>query len=342
MSGGGDRLASADGERTSFGATTLPLEQHEALHKARRLQWVGLAYLLSCVVVVYLAMGSSQAMKVAWVEDLLSLIPPIAFLIAIRRTRKPPSVSHPYGHHRTVGAAHLAAAVALLAMGVFLVVDSASGLIAGEHPPIGTVRLFGHTFWAGWLMVAAMVYTGVGPVILGRLKQPLAKTLHDKVLFADADMNKADWMTAAGAILGILGIGIGLWWADAVAALGIALSIVKDGVQQLRSAVDDLLDAEAHTHDDKAVHPVVDDVLAVLRDRAWVQRGGIRVRDMGHVFHAELFVVPVGDRALLEQCEELTRAVRALDWKLRDTVVIPVTELPEGVRAHPRGSQVEH
>ena len=147
---------------------------------------------------------------------------------------------------------------------------------------------------------------------------------------------------AAATILIAIGIGIGLWWADAVAALGIALSIVKDGVQQLRSAVDDLLDAEAHTHDDKAVHPVVDDVLAVLRDRAWVQRGGIRVRDMGHVFHAELFVVPVGDRALLEQCEELTRAVRALDWKLRDTVVIPVTELPEGVRAHPRGSQVEH
>ncbi|HRL81685.1 MAG TPA: hypothetical protein PLK46_15340, partial [Propioniciclava sp.] len=30
--------------------------------------------------------------------------------------------------------------------------------------------------------------------------------LHDKVLYADADMNKADWLTAAGSIVGILGI----------------------------------------------------------------------------------------------------------------------------------------
>lgn len=330
MSTAGDRAM------TSFGSTTLPTEQHDALRRATRLQWIGLLYLVSCVVTVYLVMGSSQAMKVAWIEDLLSLIPPIAFLVAVRQARKPPSVSHPYGHHRTIGAAHLAAAVALLAMGLFLVYDSGSGLLAGEHPPIGTMRLFGHTVWSGWLMIAAMVYTGVGPVILGRLKHPLSKSLHDKVLFADADMNKADWMTAGAAILGILGIGVGLWWADAVAALTIALSIVKDGVQQLRSATEDLLDAEARTYDDEAVHPVVDEVLALLRDRPWVQQGGIRVRDMGHLFHTEVFVVPLSDRATVEQCEELTQAVRALDWKLQSTVVIPVRELPDGVRTSPR------
>ena len=156
-------------EAMSFGATSLSPEQQRALRRAKRLEWVSLAYILSGVVVVYLVMGSSQAMKVAWIEDLLSLIPPIAFLLAAHRVRLPPSPAHPYGRHRAIGTAHLAAAVALLAMGLFLVYDSGSGLIAGDHPPIWTMQVLGHTVWSGWLMIAAMVYTGVGPVILGHL-----------------------------------------------------------------------------------------------------------------------------------------------------------------------------
>ncbi len=31
------------------------------------------------------------------------------------------------------------------------------------------------------------------------------------------EMNRADWLTAGAAILGVAGIGVGLWWADAVA-----------------------------------------------------------------------------------------------------------------------------
>ena len=328
------------GTQQSFGRTSLPEEQRTALRRAKALEAGGLVYLVSCVVIVYLVMGSSQAMKVAWIEDLLSLIPPIAFLVAVRRARRDPSVSHPYGHHRTVGAGHLAAAVALLAMGVFLIYDSGSGLLKGEHPPIGSVNLFGQTVWSGWLMVAGMVYTGVGPVILGRLKMPLAEQLHDKVLFADADMNKADWMTAGAAILGVLGIGMGLWWADGVAAIVISLSILKDGWQQVSGAVGDLLDSEARTYDDSDVHPVIDDVLRVTRDRDWVAEGGCRIRDMGHVFHAEVFVVPIGV-ASVEQCEELATAVRSLDWKLEDVVVAPVSELPPGIRTDPRGLQRE-
>lgn len=71
-----------------------------AMRRARHLQVLGLIYLLSCVVVVYAVMGSSQAMKVAWMEDLLSLIPPLSFLYASYRCRRPATVEHPYRHHR--------------------------------------------------------------------------------------------------------------------------------------------------------------------------------------------------------------------------------------------------
>ena len=46
--------------------------------------------MVTAVAVVMATMGSSQAMKAAWVEDMLALIPPLAFLIAVRRARKQP------------------------------------------------------------------------------------------------------------------------------------------------------------------------------------------------------------------------------------------------------------
>src|SRR5690606_7773637 len=140
------------------------------------------------------------------------------------------------------------------------------------------------TVWAGWPMVAVMAYTLVVPVILGRLKLPVAEQLHDKVLYADADMNKADWMTAGGAIVGVLGIGIGLWWLDPVMALLISASILNDGFRNVTSAVAGLMDKTAQTVDMKEEHPLVRQIDDYLSTRPWIGQHRTRVRDMGHVF----------------------------------------------------------
>jgi len=315
---------------TTFGSTQLPEEQEAHLRRAVRLAWLTIAFLLTAVTAVYLAMGSSQAMKAAWAEDMLSFIPPIAFLVAVHRTRKPPTPEHPYGYHRAVGIGHLVAATALLAMGAFLVFDSASGLVKGEHPPVGLMEVGGTVVWSGWLMIAVLAYTAVPPVLLGRAKMPLARSLHDRVLYADADMNKADWMTAVGGIVGVLGIGLGLWWADSVAALFISGSILYDGVRNLRTAVTALMDARAETYDGDDPHPLVREIDEGLTGLPWVAQARSRVRDQGHVFHAECFVVPVpGHDPTLAELAAARRTVRTLDWKLDDTVVVPVEELPE-------------
>ena len=191
----------------TFGATELPERQAATLRKAVRYEWITIAFLAGAITLVGLVAGNSQAMKVAWAEDMLSLAPPIAFLIAVRIIRKPPTAKRPYGYHRSVGVGHLVAAIALTTMGTLLIIDSAVGLVTAEHPSIGSVQLFGQVFWLGWLMMGAMVVTGVPPVLLGRVKMKLAEALHDKVLYADAKMNKADWMTALSSFVGVAGSG---------------------------------------------------------------------------------------------------------------------------------------
>jgi cation diffusion facilitator family transporter len=314
---------------TSFGHTELPDEQRQALRRAVRLEWWTIAFLVSAVTAMYLVMGSSQAMKAAWLEDMLSFVPPIAFLVAVRIARRRPTGTHPYGFHRSVGVGHLVAGTALVAMGAFLVWDSGTGLLAQEHPPVGTAELFGRQVWGGWLMIAALAYTAVPPVLLGHAKMPLAESLHDRVIHADADMNKADWMTAVGGIVGVAGIAVGLWWADAVAALFISGSILHDGVRNVRTAVGALMDNEARTVDGSRPHPLQGEVDDTLGRQPWVAAARSRIRDQGHVFHVESFVVPRGDEPpTFEQLEDARRAVVALDWKVQDLVLVVVPELP--------------
>lgn len=318
------------------GQDLLPEEQRRLLGKAIRVEWISLLGGMVCVVLVASLAGQSQAMKAAWIEDALSLLPPLAFLIATRRLRRPPDARNPWGHHRSIGVAHLVASVALLTMGAFLIIDSTMTLVLVEKPPVGIMVVFGHALWSGWPMIAVLALTGAFPVVMGRIKAKLAEPLHDKVLFADADMNKADWRSALASVVGVIGIGIGWWWTDSVAAILIATSILKDGFTNLRAAIAGLTDARPMNYDDAEPHPLVSEAEHRARQEPWVADAIVRARDEGHVFHAEVFVVPRRDRDAAgdhapggaEDCEQLRDAIAGLDWKLHDVVVVPVTHMP--------------
>jgi len=267
-------------------------------------------------------------MKAAWIEDVLSLLPPLAFLVAARFRDRPPMDRFPYGYHRSVGVAYLTASAALLAMGGFILYDSATVLVRFEHPSIGLIELFGQQIWLGWLMIGALLYSGLPPVLLGRAKQRLAAQLHDKVLYADAEMNRADWATAGAAILGVIGIGAGLWWADAVAAIVISLDIVHDGYGNVRTAVHDLMDRRPTTYDHAKPLPLVDQVEEHLRAIPWVARAEVRLREEGHVLVGEAYVVLVGSPGdVLQLVERTTRAIEDLDWRLHDVAVVVLPRL---------------
>jgi cation diffusion facilitator family transporter len=319
----------------------LPEELLPEQRKAVRLEWLTLAYMLSAVVLLALTLGQSQAMKAAWIEDLLSLLPPAAFLIASAMRTRDPSAKFPWGFHRSVSVAYVFAALALLVMGAYVFFDSAFKLVTAERPPIGVIQLFGEEIWLGWVMIGALVYSGLPAVFLGRAKLKLADELHDKVLYADAQMNKADWMTVSAAIVGILGIGVGLWWADAVAAIFISLDIVHDGWKNVRASVHDLMDARPRRHDAREFHPIVDRIEDELRKLDWIEDGAVRLREEGHVFTGEVLVVPREDDHLVDRLEELTHHLLSLEWKVYDIVVVPVREIdiPSG-DGRPRSSAV--
>ncbi len=312
----------------------LPDEQRRALKSAVRWQIFTICYTICTITIIAFVMGSSQAMQTAWVEDMLSLLPQVSFLVAIPFVRRRPNREHPYGWHRAMGIGHLLAGAALLGVGAHLAIDAAgglvSGIVTGERAEIGTLQILGHSVWQGWVMVAVMAVILVGPIWLyGPAKARIAPVLHSKLLHADADMAKADWQTTVASIVGVLGIGAGLWWLDGAAAIFIAIGIVRDGAGNCSAAVQDLMDRRARSYDGRRPHPLGGMILSYLRRQSWIADAGIRLRDQGQVFHVEVFVRPVAGEVSMERLAGVSEGVAELDWKIQDVVVVPADPIPD-------------
>jgi cation diffusion facilitator family transporter len=311
---------------------SLPADKERLLEKVSRLEWISIFLILTIVGVMYMAMGSSQAMKTAWFEDILSLVPPFAILLSYRCRNWKPNERFPYGFRRAGDIAFLTSAVALSVLGLSLLYGAATSLLRAEHPTIGTTEIFGKSIWMGWLMIAALTYSVIPPAVLGWLKKPLAEQLHDKTLHVDAAMNKADWSTAVAGILGILGVGFGWWWSDAAAAAFISVEILRDGFATIGLAAADLMDERPTRLGSHQPHPVIGELLEFLEGLDWVDSAEVRLREEGHVFAGEAYVVPHCLDQLPERLDDASRQVKEKFWQLYDVVITAVPQLDDSGR----------
>jgi len=180
-------------------------------------------------------------------------------------------------------------------------------------------------------MLAALVYTGVPLVILGRMKLKLAPKMHDKVLFADAKMMKADWMAEGATAIGVIGTGFGLWWLDPLAAALVSADILKDGVGTLKTAISDLIDRRPEKTDKSGPEEMPDEIEAFLQKLDWVDGAKVRMREEGHNLMGEAFVIAKPETPdLVMKLETAGEQAKALNWRIHEIVLVPVTSLPEG------------
>jgi|SRR4051794_196094 len=303
----------------------------QELRKAHRLAWVSIAYILSTIVMLFFVLSGSQALKTEMTGEFLSLIPPALFLIGDRISRREPDTRYPFGYERAVSAGYVGAAVALLMVGVYLLGEGAMKLGMREHPTIGGFPLFGHVIWTGWLGIAVLLWSGIPAHFLGRAKRKCAETLYDKTLAADADINAADWQSAAAAIVGLIGVSFGLWWADSAAAVLISLEIIRSGWTELRTALGDIMDRRPAKLGSKEDDPIPDRITEFLKRQSWVDDVIVRVRERGRELTAEAHVVPRSGQLSVEEVSKAGELACDIDPRLADVTIAPVKEMPADV-----------
>ncbi|WP_260929183.1 cation transporter [Novosphingobium sp. 9] len=278
-------------------SNSLPTELRNTMRAAIRLEYWNLFWTSTIIVVMGLVLGQSQTMKTAWVEDTLGVVPPIMFLIAAHMELKGErSKRFPFGFERVNGLGFFVAAVALTAVGLLLLYNAVVALVTADHATVGSIALLGYDFWLGWLMIAAQLYSLIPPILIGRKELPLAEQLNDKLLHTDALMNKANWLTGAAGLAGVIGLGFGWWWSDSIAAAIISIDVISDGVKALRSSTAELIDGSPRALSSPKLSGDALKLEERLRDE--FPNAIIRLRETGRLIRAEVHGVyaPEEDR----------------------------------------------
>ena len=303
----------------------LPRDKQQALARACRIEWLTLILRISVIAALYLALGTTQALTAIWLKSLWALLPPVAFLVACRVERLQPRPRFPFGFYRAGTIAFLSGALALSAMGLYLLYVGLRSLITLKHPALGAWWSAPALDWAGWPVLAALAYSMLVPVVAGRSRQRLAIDLHDKGLYADATMGRASWLAGGAAIVGVLGLGLGLWWADFVATLIIGADILRHGLRHLYTAVCDLIDEVPRKLGTNTIDPLGATIRNHLESQPWVSDARVRLREEGRRLTGVAFVCPHTDTdALVSRLARARADIEALDWRLLDFELVPV------------------
>lgn len=118
--------------------------------------------------------------------------------------------------------------IAFLLLAAYVAFEAVRTLINQEAPeasPVGIVLTS--------VSIAVMLW-------LARAKRRVGEALGSRAMLADAQQTYACWYLSVVALVGLaLNAIFGLWWADPVAALGITVLLVREGVEALRGEDDD-------------------------------------------------------------------------------------------------------
>lgn len=151
-------------------------------------------------------------------------------------SKRHPTAGYPYGYERAEDLAGLGVALVIWASALFAGYQSYQKLIADTgttHLPAG---------------MAAAVIGMVGNFAVARYKAHVAKQIQSTTMEAEATHSWLDTVSSLGALVGLIGVGLGYRWADPVAGFAVTLFIAHVGFEVIREIVHHLMDGVEPEH----------------------------------------------------------------------------------------------
>ncbi|HKW07191.1 MAG TPA: cation diffusion facilitator family transporter [Candidatus Dormibacteraeota bacterium] len=170
---------------------------------------VGIALVVAKLVVGVLT-GSLGILSEA-AHSFLDLAASAFTLVAVRTARKPADTEHPYGHGRAENLAAFAEGIVLLVTAVLIAFEAVRRMLTGGV----AVNPAGYAFA---LLLATLVIEAGRAAVLRRV----GRQASSEALLADATNRLSDVLATLGVLAGLLGVRLGISWADSVAALLVA------------------------------------------------------------------------------------------------------------------------
>ena len=230
-------------------------------------------------------------------HSLLDLSATVLTYFAVRISGKPADAEHQYGHGKIESVTALAETALLFVLTAIVVVEAVRRLIdAHAHAVEATTAAFA-------IITASIAID----FFRARALKRVAEASGSEALEADSLHFRSDMWSSIAVLIGLLGVALGHDWADAAAALVVAVFICIAGYRLGRRTIGTLTDTAPAGVSERvaAIARQVPGVVAVER---------VRVRPAGAVLFVELSVsisrtLPLDRVTAIKQ--QLTRAIRA-------------------------------
>jgi cation diffusion facilitator family transporter len=267
--------------------------------------------------VVGIAIGSLALISEA-LHSSIDVVATVITWMVVRVSDLPADEEHHYGHGKLESISALGVIALLYVLAGGILVESYSRLREGVLPPT--------------LSAVPFIVLLVDIAVNFWRARALDRTAHatkSQALAADALHFASDVLGSIAVIVGLGLSGLGYWWGDAAAAVGVAIMIALLGLRMARSTVETLLDRAPEGASEKARAAIrtVPGVLDIER---------LRVRMVGSTHFIDA-VVQVPRTYPIDRVEEIKRkaqinVARALDDADLTFTAVPVARDNESVR----------
>jgi cation diffusion facilitator family transporter len=197
-------------------------------------------------------------------ESFVNLASAIFALVMVTVAQQPADEEHPYGHHKAEYFSSGFEGVLIVGAAAAIIWASAHRLF--DPQPVASLG------WGLALSVASSALNG----LLAWVMFGAAKVHRSIALEADARHLVTDVWTSAGVVMGLTMVYFTGWlWLDALVAMGVALNILKEGVQLIWRSSQGLMD--------EAVEPEVLAQIHAVLEGFEHKRGEVEIIRFDHV-----------------------------------------------------------
>lgn len=198
-----------------------------------RLLWASIAVAVITITLKTLAwyVTDSVGLLSDAMESFVNLASAIFALMMVTIARRPADLDHPYGHHKAEYFSSGFEGVLIVGVAMGIIWAAASRLF--DPQPLQAL---------GWGLILSVLSSTLNG-LLAWVMFGVAKAHRSIAVEADAKHLVTDVWTSVGVVLGLSGVALTGWvWLDAVAAIGVALNILWEGVHLMWRSSQGLMD----------------------------------------------------------------------------------------------------
>ena len=269
----------------------------------------------SCLVVMKLVVGlliGSVSVISEAIHSGVDLLAALIALIAVRKSGKPPDAEHPYGHGKVENVSGVIEALLIIVAAGWIIYEAIGRL---RHPePLQAVS------WG----VGVMLLSSVVNILVSRQLFKVGEETDSIALKADAWHLRTDVYTSAGVMVGLGFIWLGgmvwphaaLGWIDPVAAIAVALLIIKAAYDLTRDSARDLLDTKLPEAEEAWIR-------SYIATHSGAVRGvhDLRTRKSGADRFVEFHVLVPSEMSVREAHDETAVLAKGIKERFSGTVV---------------------